>query len=313
VGVRLIAFTGKGGVGKTTCAAATAVALARRRPGARVLVLSVDPAHSLGDALGVVLGDAERQVPGAPPGLRARELDADAALARTRERYRAAVEETFDSLLRGSRFDVAYDRQALHGLMDLAPPGLDELFGVLSVVEALFERRPACDVVVLDTAPTGHALRLLEMPVTALAWVHALLAILLKYREIVGLGEVAAELVATARRLRELRVLLGDGAQARVVAVTRAAELPRRETERLLSRLRRLKLSVPAVLVNALTTGTCHRCRRAQRTERHAMAGLRHGRTGRRAWSIISTPAVAPPPCGVVELGRWARTWDLDR
>ena len=89
--------------------------------------------------------------------------------------------------------------------MDLAPPGLDELFAVLSVIEALLEREPPYDVVVLDTAPTGHALRLLEMPATALAWVHALLAILLKYREVVGLGEVAAELVATARRLRELQ------------------------------------------------------------------------------------------------------------
>src|SRR5262249_44320715 len=84
-GVRLVAFVGKGGVGKTTCAAATAMALAQQRAGARVLALSVDPAHSLGDALDVALGDDERAVPGAPPGLRARELDADAALARTRE------------------------------------------------------------------------------------------------------------------------------------------------------------------------------------------------------------------------------------
>jgi arsenite/tail-anchored protein-transporting ATPase len=312
-GVRLVAFAGKGGVGKTTCAAATALALARRRAGARVLALSVDPAHSLGDALGVALGDEETAVPGAPPGLRARELDADAALARTRDRYRRAVEETFDSLLRGSRFDVAYDREALRGLMDLAPPGLDELFAVLAVVEALFERRPPCDVVVLDTAPTGHALRLLAMPATALAWVHALLAILLKYREIVGLGEVAADLVVTARRLRELRALLAEGALARVVAVTRAAELPRRETERLLDRLRGLGLAVPAVVVNAITSGTCRRCRRARRAESRSMAALGRGRRGRRRpWSMISTRAVAPPPRGVVGLDRWVNTWDLD-
>jgi arsenite/tail-anchored protein-transporting ATPase len=314
IGVRLLAFTGKGGVGKTTCAAATALALARRSADARVLALSVDPAHSLGDALGVRLGDAELAVPGAPAGLRARELDADAALARTRQRYRGAVEETFDSLLRGSRFDVAYDREALRGLMDLAPPGIDELFAVLSVVEALFERRPPVDVVVLDTAPTGHALRLLAMPATALAWVHALLAILLKYREIVGLGDVAAELVATARRLRELSALLADGARARVVAVTRAAELPRRETERLLERLRDLRLTVPAVLVNAVTSGTCPRCRRARLAERRSMTALgRVRRTGGRPWSMIFTPATAAPPRGVVRLDRWARTWNVDR
>jgi arsenite/tail-anchored protein-transporting ATPase len=308
-GVRLLAFAGKGGVGKTTCTAAAALALAGRRPDARVLALSVDPAHSLGDVLGVALGDAESPVPGAPTNLRARELDADAALARTRERYRRAVEETFDSLLRGSRFDVAYDREALHGLMDLAPPGLDEVFAVLSVVEALLERRPPCDVVVLDTAPTGHALRLLAMPATALAWVHALLAILLKYREIVGLGEVAAELVATARRLRDLSALLGDAARARVVAVTRAAELPCRETERLLARLKGLRLAVPAVIVNALTSGSCGRCRRARRAERHFVATL-GGRSPRRPWSIICAPGVTPPPRGVTALDGWAKTWN---
>ena len=308
-GVRLVVFAGKGGVGKTTCAAGAALALARR-PRARVLLLSADPAHSLGDALGAALDDDERAVPGAPAGLRARELDAARALERTRERYRRAVEDTFDSLLRGSRFDVAYDRQALHGLMDLAPPGLDELFAVLSLVEALGERQPPHDAVVLDTAPTGHALRLLEMPATALAWVHALLAILLKYREVVGLGEVAAELVATARRLRELSALLADPVRARVVVVTRAAELPERETGRLLSRLRRLGIAVPAVLVNALTSGTCRRCRRARRVEHRMVTALRRRRTRRRAWSIISTPALAPPPRGVSGLERWTRTWE---
>jgi arsenite-transporting ATPase len=312
-GVRLVVVAGKGGVGKTTCAASVAMALARRRPGARVLLLSADPAHSLGDALGVALGDDERGVPGAPAGLRARELDAELALGRTRERYRQAVESTFDSLLRGSRFDVAYDRQALHGLMDLAPPGLDELFAVLSIVEALVEREPPFDVVVLDTAPTGHALRLLQMPATALAWVHALLAILLKYREVVGLGEIAAELVATARRLRELSALLTDPARARVVAVTRAAALPRRETERLLARLGRLRIAVPAVVVNARTGGACVRCRRKTRVERREIAALRrHRGTGRRAWSMISTPALAPPPRGVAGLERWTRAWELE-
>jgi arsenite-transporting ATPase len=312
-GVRLLVVAGKGGVGKTTCAAGVAVALARRRAGPRVLLLSADPAHSLGDALGVALGDDERAVAGAPPGLRARELDADRALARTRERYRRAVEDTFEGLLRGSRFDVAYDRQALQGLMDLAPPGLDELFAVLSIVEALLERELPFDVVVLDTAPTGHALRLLEMPGTALAWVHALLAILLKYRQVVGLGEIAAELVATARRLRELSALLTDPARARVVAVTRAAALPRRETERLLARLGRLRIAVPAVVVNARTTGACRRCRRAARDEGREAATLRrHRGTGRRTWSMISTPALAPPPRGVAGLERWTRAWELE-
>ena len=312
-GVRLLVVAGKGGVGKTTCAAAAALKLAEARPAARVLALSVDPAHSLGDVLGVPVGDEPRAVPGAPPGLHARELDADRAFAQLRARYRDAVEDTFESLLRGSRFDVAYDREALRGLMDLAPPGLDELFAVLSIVEALVEREPPVDVVVLDTAPTGHALRLLEMPATALGWVHALLAILLKYRDVVGLGDVAAELVTTARRLRELGALLSDAARARAVVVTRAAELPGRESERLLAALRRLHLAVPAVIVNALGDDGCPRCAGARREERRLVARLARQRaTQRQRWGIISTPAVAPPPQGVAGLARWARTWELE-
>jgi len=312
-GVRLIVFAGKGGVGKTTCAAAAALAVAESRPDARVLVLSVDPAHSLGDVLDVAIGDEERAIPGAPAGLRAREVDADRAFARLRARYQQAVEDTFESLLRGSRFDVAYDREALRGLMDLAPPGLDELFAVLSIIEALLERDPPVDVVILDTAPTGHALRLLEMPGTALGWVHALLAILLKYREVMGLGEVAAELVTTARRLRELGTLLSDAQRARAVVVTRAAELPRLETERLLAALRRLRVTVPAVVVNALGGEGCARCAAARREERRLVAALARQRaTGRRPWGIISTPAAAPPPRGVAALAQWARTWELE-
>ncbi len=91
--LQLLFFGGKGGVGKTTCSAAVALALAERRPEARILLISTDPAHSVADVLEVPLGDDERSVPGAPPGLRARELDAGKAFERWRERYRTRVDE----------------------------------------------------------------------------------------------------------------------------------------------------------------------------------------------------------------------------
>ena len=114
--------------------------------------------------------------------------------------------------------------------MDLAPPGIDELFGVLSVVDA----RAAYDVIVVDTAPTGHALRLLEMPEAAREWMQVLLRVLLKYRSLVRPGQLAAELVEVSKSIRELIALLRDATTTRFIVVTRAAELPRRETERLL-------------------------------------------------------------------------------
>ena len=75
--------------------------------------------------------------------------------------------------------------------MNLAPPGIDELFGILSV----FDARADYDAILVDTAPTGHALRLLELPDAAREWVQALLRVLLKYRGLMRPGELARELV----------------------------------------------------------------------------------------------------------------------
>jgi hypothetical protein len=90
--------------------------------------------------------------------------------------------------------------------------------------------------------------------------------------------------------------------------VTRAAEVPRLETERLLEGLRRLRIRVPAVVVNArtLAPGRCPVCRAAARAEGAQL--LRTRRVGRDC-VIIQTPLAAPPPRGVASLDRWARGW----
>src|SRR6185436_8171401 len=103
----------------------------------------------------------------------------------------------------------------------------------------------------VDTAPTGHALRLLALPETALEWVHAFLAVLLKYRRVIGLGELGQELLEASHSLRRLIELLHDPKRARLVVVTRAAELPRFETERLLRQLDKFHIAVGAVVVDA--------------------------------------------------------------
>ena len=295
-GVQLLLFGGKGGVGKTTCAAA--FALRRARTGQRVLLLSTDPAHSLGDALDLPLSDEPRNV---AERLIARELDADRAFAAQKEQYRNSVDELFDAVSGGSRFDAPYDRVVVQDLIDLAPPGLDELFALFAVIEAL---QGGYDLVVVDTAPTGHSLRLLELPEKALGWVHALLAILLKYRRVIGLGDLARSLTQAARDLRELHDLLRDPHRTLFMPVTRAAELPRVETERLLAALRRLRIAIGPVLVNALTPPGCARCKRAAAAEDVQLTALR-----RRTPAMLGAPAVVPAPRGVRALLAFSRTW----
>lgn len=303
-GTRRLIFTGKGGVGKTTCAAAVALGLAQRAPGRRILLLSTDPAHSLGDVLAAPVGDEPRPLEGAA-GVFVRELDADRAWAARRDRYRKAVDALFDALRGGSRFDPSFDRAVVQDLLDLAPPGLDEVLGMLAVVDA--ER--AYDTVVVDTAPTGHALRLLEMPDGVLEWLHALLAILLKYRQIIGLGDLGAELLDVTHDVKRLAASLRDPASTRVVIVSRAAELPYRETERLLAGLDRLRLPVGALIVNAVAGGRCAHGR--ARDEQRALAALGRavGSPGRRRCAMILAPSVAVPPRGPHALARWRAMW----
>jgi arsenite-transporting ATPase len=303
-GKRLLFFGGKGGVGKTTVAAAVALRLARDSPRKRVLLLSTDPAHSLADVLAAPASDEPRRVKGAPSNLHVRELDAPAALAAKRAGLEASLQALADAT--GRSTTGALVGRGLAELIDLAPPGIDELLAALSVLEA----RRTYDAVVVDTAPTGHALRLLETPAVARAWVQALLRVLLKYREIVRPGPLAEDLVDLSRQTRSLQELLRDGAATAFIAVARAAELPRRETERLLARLRRLQMPVPFVVVNALTltSGRCPRCRATRRAERREMA--RMDRLCRRhRCAIIQAPLAVPPPRGAAALEQWGRTW----
>jgi arsenite-transporting ATPase len=304
-GCRLVMFGGKGGVGKTTCSATLALTLAKQSPHRKILLLSTDPAHSLGDVLQMPLDATERELPGFP-SLRSKEMDAHGLFETKREQYKLSIDELFDSLQGGSRFDVAYDRSSARDLIDLSPPGIDEIFGILSVSDALLPRDGFApyDLVVLDTAPTGHALRLLEMPATALEWVRTLLSILLKYRKVTGLGNLATDLLEIARQMRELLKLLHDPRQTRMVVVTRAAQLPLLETGRLLRKVKQLKIAVSAVVVNAATVAGCAQCRKAAAVEQKAIKAL-----ATKCPKILA-PAIAPPPRGLKELGLWAQSWE---
>ena len=297
---RLIFFGGKGGVGKTTVAAAAAVSLAEAHPDRRILLMSTDPAHSLGDVFASRLSDRPSRPAGAPANLAAREVDAEAALAARRHDLESALDEI------ASTVGAAGVRIGGRGseLLKIAPPGIDELFGILSVVDA----RTAFDAIVVDTAPTGHALRLLEMPEAARAWVNVLMRVLLKYRSVVRAGPLAAELVDLSKSIRDLQALLHDRHATRFIVVARAAQLPRSETERLLKQLRRLQLATPALVVNAmtLTSRRCRRCRATAAAERRELAALRRSSQRR---VIIQTPLTAPPPRGVRALSEWARDW----
>jgi len=302
---RWLLFGGKGGVGKTTCSAAAALELARAHPRERFLLLSTDPAHSLGDVLAANVGDVARAVAGAPDNLDVREMDAGAGLARFRDRYLETVDAMFSGLARGA-IDADADRGAFRELIDLAPPGVDEVMAIADV--AALAGDSSYRTILADTAPTGHALRLLETPAVLREWAQALMAVLLKYREIVRAGEFAQLLVTLSKRLRSLEAMLHDPSSTAFVIVTRPAALPREETVGLRDSLEQLGVAVRTVIVNAAGAGTCGRCRALVRRQRRELRALKP-LAGRGPYAIIEAPSVLPPPHGAAALIEWRSRW----
>jgi arsenite-transporting ATPase len=160
----------------------------------------------------------------------------------------------------------------------------------------------------MDTAPSGHALRLLQMPALVQEWAKALMSILLKYQPVVGVGDLGPILLRLSQGTGRLQQLLADGRRTRFVPVTRAAALPRAETLRLLKQLRRMRIAVPAVVVNAAGAGTCERCQRSLAVERRELAQLRKSLRSHGTVPIILAPAEMPPPHGR-SLEHWAQRW----
>ena len=150
--MRIVLFTGKGGVGKTTAAAATALRLADR--GAKTLLLSTDTAHSLGDALDVGLGDDPTEI---TANLWAVQIDTQGRLEAA---WRDVQSYLVELLTRGGVDPITADELTML-------PGVDEVLALLAVRELAVSG--TWDAVVIDCAPTAETLRLLALP-EALGW-----------------------------------------------------------------------------------------------------------------------------------------------
>jgi arsenite-transporting ATPase len=240
--LRLWLFAGKGGVGKTTLACAAAVTVSQKL-GRGTLIVSTDPAHSLADCLGLEVGAKPRQI---TPRLWALELDAQKEFAALRDLYHRELERLLSAILPG--LDLTFDQEAMYRLLDLAPPGLDEVMALIRISEQL-EGGPF-DLLVLDTAPTGHLLRLLELPQIIEQWIQAVFGVILKYDTVLRLPKISTELVRISRGIKNLRALMHDPRQCRLLAVTIPTEMALAETGNLVASARRLGIEVDGLILN---------------------------------------------------------------
>jgi arsenite-transporting ATPase len=257
---RLAFFAGKGGVGKTTLSASAALQLARSAPQRRYAVISVDPAHSLADVFA-------REAP--PPNLSVETIDTRARWAALRDTLGTEVRRAVDALTPGG-LSVAYDAEAIEKLIEIAPPGADELFAINRLAELIADDSLAA--IVVDTAPTGHFLRLVDLPATAGEWVREFMRILLRYREVLPAASLGEELVRASRALTALEQSLRSD-QTEVVVVTRPERIVVAETRRLLDAIETRGMHASRVVANYVTPENDCRCDRSMR--RHETDALR--------------------------------------
>lgn len=264
----IIIFGGKGGVGKTTCAAATALTVAKNK---RVMIFSTDPAHSLSDSFAKKIGNKVTHV---TDGLYALELNAEELLQELKNSYTKEINEVFEGFFgqlrsQGIHMDIAFDREILEDLFSLAPPGLDEVMALKKIMDLRKESR--YDLFILDTAPTTHALRFLEMPDLAKKWFEAFNNIQCKYSGVVSL-ERTTELVESLQEdVEDIRLSLIDPKKMEFVVVMIPEPIPVDETDGLVKRLVDLEIPMGHMIVNrVIPTSECELCQaRIREQQKH--------------------------------------------
>ncbi len=304
-------FAGKGGVGKTTLACATALRLADASPeirdtasqDGRVLLLSTDPAHSLEDVLGTEVGVEPTPVTDRLDVLR---VDASARLNRLRETYTQEVRQFFQGS-EGSRLDLPHARTVTEHLMDLVPPSVDEIIGLTMTMEKLTENR--YDQLVLDMAPTGHFFRFIEMPEVFEDWIRAFFELLRKYRRVIRAPTLKDRLVRLSKQVKELRATLtgaeddaADSAGA-VYGVATPGNMVLAETKRLAAHCAEGGIAMPTLFLNKVAPGSVTAENAESADNDKAVEAFREAFPAKH----LTLVGRSVPPRGTDALRRWGR------
>lgn len=260
---------GKGGVGKTTVSAALGFNT-RLRAGA-VDICSVDPAPSLDDVFQTDVSDEPRPVLG-DSQFRASEMDALAVFRTWASGIRQMIDDATSTEVSDVHVDLWFERRLFTQLLESVPPGLDEILAVLRVLDLL--QRPSSRVLI-DMAPTGHALDLLRTPERILVWTRLLLKSLAHHRTLALARDAGAKIAELGKDVRDFLGVLRNPRRTRVYAVMLPEALPDRQTERLIAELAKLRISTAAIFVNrVLFKEDVRRCRRCSRTRQWQLATL---------------------------------------
>jgi len=254
--LKLIIFGGKGGVGKTTCASGAGFYLAEKF---KTFIVSTDPAHSLSDSLDQSIGHQTREVKGVK-NLSALEISAEKSLSE----FKVEHEDEIKKILNTSTY---LDQDDIDSIFALPIPGMDEVMGFKTIVDLIEDAQ--FDKYIVDTAPTGHALRLLTLPDLLDDWIKVMARMRWKYRYMVETfsgrynpDEGDDFLMTMKKTVKRIEELLRDGTRCEFIAVTIPEDMAILETERMVNDLQKYGIRVKQLLINnVLESKDCDFCR----------------------------------------------------
>jgi len=236
---RVLMFGGKGGVGKTTSSAATALHFARR--GLRTLIISSDLTPSLSDIFETDIGPTERPIPGVE-NLYGLEIDPDEVMRRWKEKFGPEVYAAASALV-----DLPYDEVVDYVAM---APGIQEEFMLDYILERIRDRR--YDLIVWDTAPAGDTLRLLGLPQRFLEHLRVAPKVYLEVRDTFKLSRTPfLEIIESWKELSEQTIrFFTDPENVEFIMVTIPEALGVYQSRRVMRDLRRHGMTVRYLIVN---------------------------------------------------------------
>ncbi|MBU4362667.1 ArsA family ATPase [bacterium] len=255
--LQFILFGGKGGSGKTTSAAATALHLSKMKPEKKILVISIDPAHSLGDSFDLIIGNKITPIAGNIWGY---EIDAEELLKKYKAENGAIIKKMAE---RGTFFD----QEDIENFFVMSMPGLDEVMAIIKIANILNSRE--YDVIILDTAPTGHTTVFLSLPEKMLKWVEVADMMMEKHRYMARrfVGKYVKDecdefLESQKHDVGKVRKLLTDSKTTEFVPVTIPEPMSIYEIERLVQLLENARVPVNSVIANRIIIedSKCHFC-----------------------------------------------------
>lgn len=243
---KIVFVGGKGGVGKSTTAAA--IALASAEKGVKTLLVSTDPAHNIGDIFRMTIGGQTKQV---AKHLFALEINPEIETTR----YIQTVKKTIRHVVQ------AHMMEEVHRQLDTAKasPGAEEAALFDKLITILLEESMNFDKIIIDTAPTGHTVRLLSLPEIMGVWIEGLLEKRRlaneNYSRLMHDGEpvddpIYAALQVRQERFKKARHLLLDNEQTGFVFVLNPERLPILETKKAIALLGQYGLFVSTIIIN---------------------------------------------------------------